>query len=64
MPKAKQEKEAPNVCVWKAAYNREMPEWLYAGLPGHEALYGPLPVDAARAGSHTRLECRRAGGKT
>lgn len=52
------------VCVWKAAYNREMPEWLYAGLPGHKALHGSLPVDAARAGSHTRLERRRAGGKT
>ena len=63
MPKAKQEKEAPSVCVWKAACNREMPGRFYAGLPGHKALHNPLPVDATRAGGHTRLECRRTGGK-
>lgn len=51
------------MCVWKDAYNREMPEWLYAFLPGCAEMHSPQPVAKGQTGRHTRLECRRAGGK-
>lgn len=49
------------VCVWKAAYNREMPVRLDAFLPGRAALHCPQPVEKGRTGRHTQLECCRTG---